>query len=144
MYTFFSLPYLSFSSPPLLPSYIPTSCLTFPFLPLLLTFSFFTPASPYPPSSSLLPSLTDPMCALCSRSRGLIRSTSAHVGTGTKAPSVARRRESLPKDLSNCYMFLFYLYKYLHRIQWPLHPNYSQLPYILHIDRSISESQISI
>lgn len=46
---------------------------------------------------SFPPPLTDPMCALCSRSWGP-RSTSAHVGTGTKAPSVARKRKSLPKD----------------------------------------------
>lgn len=63
--------------------------------------------SPHLPFSLLhlcfsLPLFTGPMCAPCSRSWGPRRSTSARVGTGTKAPSAARRRKSLSKGSQRC------------------------------------------
>lgn len=61
----------------------------------------------------LLPSLAGPMCALCSRSWALKRSTSARVGTGTRAPSAAKRRKSLTKHT----MFYLFTYIQLHRPQ---------------------------
>lgn len=76
---------------PLLSSYAPTTLLT-------CTFPSSTSASHFPYRSIIsrpyLPLLTGPMCAPCSRSWGPRRSTSARVGTGTKAPSAARRRKS--------------------------------------------------
>lgn len=96
-YSFFTLPICLSSQLP--PSYVATFCFTCPpSYPVPLTV-FVTHSSPTTSTPSpLLLALTDPMCALCSRSWGLKRSTSAHVGTGTKAPSAARRRKSSAKD----------------------------------------------
>lgn len=93
---FFFSPYPSVSPPNF---HAVTFCLTCPpSYPVPLTV-FVTHSSPTTSTPSpLLLALTDPMCALCSRSWGLKRSTSAHVGTGTKAPSAARRRKSLAED----------------------------------------------
>lgn len=55
------------------------------------------PHLPTTTNNNFLLVLSDPMCALCSRSWGQKRSISAHAETGTKAPSAARRRKSLAK-----------------------------------------------
>lgn len=127
-YSFFTLPVSLSLSPPQCtcpPSY-------------LLLFIFFVTLTHHPLPPPFLPlwlALTDPMCALCSRSRGLKRSTSAHVGTGIKAPSAARRRKSLVKDSkdewihTSTYSFLFICTKKGNCITRILNP--SQVPYIL-------------
>ena len=94
----FTPSYFSFFTSPICPPHpyviwsVPIPAPTFPCFSAIFHSSLAT-STPFPP---------DPMCARCNKSWALKRSTSPHAGTGTKAPSAARRRKSLAKPSIAC------------------------------------------